>query len=118
MMHPKPARDLAPRTGDIQHVAQSGFVPQFVVINLDVIATDVDVGNIAAGGDSELDDIAREPAMTRAAADANRGGVREFETLNRNVRRAAVQIEPVGAGNLRATHSFSANDDAIGRRAG
>ena len=55
VVHSEAASDLAPRTRYVQHFAQCGFIAQLIVVNLHVVATDVDVGNGIRRRNRQLD---------------------------------------------------------------
>ena len=117
MMHPKPPRDLAARAGNVQHLTESRLVPQLIIIDLGVVPVDVDVRNLVRGWNAEFDRIAREPAMTGAAGDAQRIGVSELESLNGDVSRRTVQIETMRTPNFDSADGLCLDGDRIGRSA-
>jgi hypothetical protein len=118
VMHPQTPRDLAAGTGYIEHLAQRGLVPQFIPINLHVVAADVHIRYIGTGRNRQLDDIARQSSMVRAAAHADRGGVGKFESLNRDISRAAIETETVCPSDLSPADRFRADENRVRRRPG
>src|SRR5262249_13181283 len=97
VMHPKPLRDLAAGTGNIEHFTQCRFVAEFVMIDLHVVPGDADVRGRVGGRYVEEDGIPGEAAMTRATGNIDASGMRELESLDCNVGRGAAQREALGA---------------------
>ena len=114
VVNPKTSRDLAAGAGDVEHFAEGGFVAKFVVIDLHVVAADVDIGNVVGGGDRELDDVSRKADVARAAGDTNAVGVGEFKTLNGDVRCGAAEAETAAASDLHAADGLGHDGDGVG----